>query len=166
MVSIRTNVQPADLEDRVMPWWGWIIIGAVLFGSELMLVDAAFYLVFIGIAAVITGLLVLTGVVIVPWVQWLIFAVLALASMFLFRERLYKKLRVGKEDYASGPAGEFLRLEETLQPGETCRMTYRGTTWTVLNNGADAMHKGANVLIESVNGLTLVVVDSDKDRSS
>jgi len=30
-----------------MPWWGWIIFGALLLGSELMFIDAAFYLVFI-----------------------------------------------------------------------------------------------------------------------
>ena len=34
-----------------MPWWGWIIFGALLLGSELLIVDAGFYLVFIGIAA-------------------------------------------------------------------------------------------------------------------
>ena len=39
-----------------MPWWGWIIFGALLLGSELLIVDAGFYLVFIGIAAAITGL--------------------------------------------------------------------------------------------------------------
>ena len=34
-----------------MPWWGWMIVGALLLGSELMIVDAGFYLVLIGIAA-------------------------------------------------------------------------------------------------------------------
>ena len=36
-----------------MPWWGWMIIGALMLGSELLGVDAAFYLVFIGVAAMI-----------------------------------------------------------------------------------------------------------------
>lgn len=140
-----------------MPWWGWIIVGALLFGSELMLVDAAFYLVFIGAAAIITGLTVMAGVGLEQWAQWLLFAVLAIVSMVLFRERIYQKLRAVKTEYPSGPSGETIRLEEDLAPGETCRLNYRGTTWTVLNGGSEAIEKGKNVEIKNVNGLTLVV---------
>lgn len=140
-----------------MPWWGWIIVGALLFGSELMLVDAAFYLVFIGAAAIITGLTVMAGVGLEQWAQWLLFAALAIISMVLFRERIYQKLRAVKTDYPAGPAGETIRLDENLAPGESCRLNYRGTTWTVLNGGSEALEKGKNVEIKKVNGLTLVV---------
>ena len=34
-----------------MNWWGWIIAGAILLGAELSFVNAQFYLVFIGSAA-------------------------------------------------------------------------------------------------------------------
>ena len=44
-----------------MPWWGWMIFGALLLGAELLGVDAGFYLVFIGLAAALTGLLELAG---------------------------------------------------------------------------------------------------------
>ena len=53
-----------------MPWWGWMIFGAILIGSELMIVDAGFYLVFIGIAAALTGLIELAGLGLEPWLQW------------------------------------------------------------------------------------------------
>ena len=33
-----------------MTWWGWMILGAVLFGAELFAVDAQFYLVFLGLS--------------------------------------------------------------------------------------------------------------------
>ena len=33
-----------------MPWWGWIVVGAVLLGAELLLIDAEFYFVFLGVA--------------------------------------------------------------------------------------------------------------------
>ena len=71
-----------------MPWWGWIIFGMLLLGSELFIVDVAFYLVFIGIAAAITGLVGLAGIELALWGQWLLFAALAIVSMVLFRERL------------------------------------------------------------------------------
>jgi membrane protein implicated in regulation of membrane protease activity len=140
-----------------MPWWGWIIFGAILFGSELMIVDAAFYLVFIGLAAVITGLLGLMGLGIEPWLQWILFAVLALVSTVLFRERLYKKIRLGGQEYASGPAGEVIRLQADLAAGESGRLNYRGTTWTVLNKGSELIEKDKDVRIEKVSGLTLIV---------
>ena len=143
-----------------MPWWGWIIVGALLFGSELMLVDAAFYLVFIGAAAIITGLTVMAGVGLELWAQWLLFAALSIISMVLFRERIYQKLRAVKNDYPSGLSGETIRLDDDLAPGESCRHNYRGTTWTVLNSGSEAIEKGKDVLIQKVNGLTLVIGQS------
>jgi len=140
-----------------MPWWGWIILGLLLLGSELMLVDAAFYLIFIGVAAVVTGLVGLLGVPLEPWMQWLLFALLSIIAMVSFRERLYKKLRGGLPGYEGGMVGNSLRLEESLEPGDSCRMDYRGTTWTVLNDGSGAIDKGTKVLVKSVDGLTLQV---------
>ena len=141
-----------------MPWWGWIIFGALLFGSELMFIDAAFYLVFIGLAAIITGLVDLLGLSLEYWAQWMLFAGLSLVSMVLFRQQLYEKLRGGSgPGYESGPAGETIELEEDLAPGDSCRMSYRGTTWTVFNANADAMASGEKVRIDSVDGLTLKI---------
>ena len=44
-----------------MEWWAWIAVGAVLLGSELGIVDAQFYLVFVGASALVVGLLDLAG---------------------------------------------------------------------------------------------------------
>ncbi len=150
-----------------MPWWGWIIFGALLFGSELMVIDAAFYLVFIGLAAIIVGLVDLLGVSLELWVQWMLFAGLSLTSMVLFRQQLYQKLRGGSgPGYVTGPAGETIKLTEDLAPGDSCRMSYRGTNWTVLNADADAMTNGENVRINSVDGLTLKIekIKSDSEE--
>ena len=35
-----------------MTWWGWMILGAVLFGAELFAVDAQFYVVFLGVSVI------------------------------------------------------------------------------------------------------------------
>ena len=142
-----------------MPWWGWIIFGALLFGSELMFIDAAFYLVFIGLAAIITGLVDLLGFSLEYWAQWMLFAGLSLVSMVLFRQQLYQKLRGGSgPGYESGPAGETIKLGQDLAPGDSGRMSYRGTTWTVLNADADAVTNGEKVRIDRVDGLTLEIV--------
>ena len=138
-----------------MPWWGWMIVGALLLGSELLIVDAGFYLVFIGIAAAITGLVELAGLGLEPWVQWILFSVIALVLMVFFRKKLYAKLRGSGIGYEIGPKGEIVTVEQPLQPGETGRLAYRGTEWTVINASDQAFEQGQHVQISSVDGLTL-----------
>ena len=140
-----------------MPWWGWMIFGLFLLGSELLIVDAAFFLVFIGIAAIVTGAIVAAGFVLEPWVQWLVFSVLALISMVLFRKRLYKLLRSSTADYQEGLTGEMLRLEQPLEPGQSCRQSYRGTDWTVVNRGSERIEAQTEVKIDRTEGLTIIV---------
>lgn len=138
-----------------MPWWGWIILGALLLGAELLGVDAAFYLMFIGLAAVATGFLEVIGINLEPWVQFVVFAVIALVLMVFFRKKLYARLRGDGVGYAVGPAGETIRLEQALAPGERGRIAYRGTDWTIVNAGDQAFEKGQQVEITAVDGLTL-----------
>lgn len=76
-----------------MPWWGWVTVGALLLVAEMSIVDLEFYLVFLGVSALIVGLLDLAGVGMPFWMQWLVFAVLAIVSLVVFRQRLYKALR-------------------------------------------------------------------------
>ena len=140
-----------------MPWWGWMIFGAFLLGSELLAIDAGFYLVFIGIAAILTGLVGLIGLELELWAQWVLFAGLSLVTMVLFRKQLYEKIRGGGIGFDASPAGEILTLQETLQPGDSCRMAHRGTTWTILNKGSETIDKGSSVQVTSVEGLTLVI---------
>ena len=138
-----------------MPWWGWMIFGAVLLGSELLIVDAGFCLVFIGIAAAVTGLIELSGVGLEPWLQWILFSVIALIMMVLFRKQLYAKLHGTGIGYETGPAGEVVTLEQNLPAGEKGRLAYRGTEWTVINDSDETFEAGQHVKISSVDGLTL-----------
>ena len=140
-----------------MPWWGWMIFGAFLLGSELLGVDAAFYLVFIGLAAVLTGFIEVIGIDLEPWVQWLTFSIFGLVLMIFFRKKLYQKLRGDGIGYKAGPAGEFVQMADTLQPGDSGRLSFRGTDWTVVNDGDTTVEKGSKVRINRVDGLTLKV---------
>ena len=81
-----------------MQWWAWVAVGAILLGSELAFVDAQFYLVFLGLAALIVGLLDVAGLPLAVWAQWLVFTVLAVVSMFGFRQRIYEQL-VERDQY-------------------------------------------------------------------
>lgn len=138
-----------------MPWWGWMIIGALLLGSELLGVEAAFYLVFIGIAAFVTGLVELAGAGLEPWMQWILFSVIAVVLMVFFRKKLYAKLRGQEVGYETGPAGEIVTVEQALEPGQSGRMAYRGTDWTIVNDSDQALAAGQRVRIGRVDGLKL-----------
>jgi len=138
-----------------MAWWSWMIIGALMLGAELFVVDAAFYLVFIGFAAVIVGLLELAGAGLEIWVQWVLFSVIAVALMVSFRRQLYGMMRGTPEGYETGPAGETVTLEAALEPGHTARLSFRGTDWTIVNAGGATIGAGEQARIVAVDGLKL-----------
>lgn len=141
-----------------MSWWGWVVGGAILLGAELAFVNAQFYLVFIGSAAILVGLV--TGLVypFEPWVQWAGFGVLALFLMVAFRNRLYARLhRDAVPSAPPGPIGGVMTLPMSLAPGESCRAEHGGTFWTVCNDSSEPIPSGANARIERVQGLTLLV---------
>jgi membrane protein implicated in regulation of membrane protease activity len=139
-----------------MTWWGWIIGGAILFGAELAFVDAQFYLVFVGSAAVLVGLLTVSAGL-APWLQWALFAVLAIGSMLTFRDRVYHRMRGNLPPVRTGPAGGLITLSVSLAPGETCQTEYGGSYWTVRNDSPAPIAAGTRARVTSVNNLTLHV---------
>jgi membrane protein implicated in regulation of membrane protease activity len=140
-----------------MEWWAWIAVGAILLGAELTFVDAQFYLVFIGASAFVVGMLQLTGLNMPAGLQWLIFAALAAVSLITFRRRIYDRLRRKLPPLKGGPAGEIITLPADLPPGESCRLEFRGCSWSAVNGGKAMIAAGAKARIERVDGLTLVV---------
>ena len=140
-----------------MVWWAWFVLAAILMGAELMVVDVAFYLMFIGFAAAITGFIGMLGVTLEVWLQWIVFSVLAIGSMLMFRKRLYEKLRGNAPGFDATPLGELLQLNDNLAPGDSCRASYRGSSWTVRNDGTKLIEKGSSTEITAIDGLTLVV---------
>ena len=75
-----------------MSWWLWVVIGILLVGIEL-LSPGGFYVIFFGLAALLVGALRGLGLADPAWLQWLLFSVLAVGSLLLFRQRLVKRWR-------------------------------------------------------------------------
>jgi inner membrane protein len=141
-----------------MAGWSWFALAAVLLGAEILFVDAQFYLVFFGVAAALVGAL-LTLMPMSDSVQWLLFALLAIVALLLFRKRLYEKLRKPQDTVPEAlSVGDRLTLPAPLAPGATCRVEYRGTTWSARNVDSTALH--GEVVITHVEGLTLLVRQS------
>lgn len=140
-----------------MAWWGWCVFGVALLGVELFAVDAQFYLVFAGLAAIAVGVLGLVGVSLPDWGQWLAFAVLSLVAMFTIRRQIYAKLLSRPTDQVSTDIHQHVVVGQDLLPGRSCRIEYRGTGWTAVNIGKDKIAAGGEARIESIEGLTLHV---------
>ena len=139
-----------------MPWWGWLVLGIGLLGIELFVIDAEFYLVFLGASAAIVGLLGLAGVPLPDWSQWLVFAALAVIAMFGFRKRVYALVR-GTAGHVPErvTAGDRVVVPALLEPGQSCRVDYRGTSWTARNIDAQAIAAGSEAVISHIDDLTL-----------
>ncbi len=140
-----------------MSWWGWVIGGAILLGAELAFVDAQFYLVFVGSAAIVAGLLTAAVPSLPGWAQWAVFALLAVVSMVAFRSRIYGMLRGRPPTVRTGPANDVLTLPVALAPGQSCQAEHNGAFWTVRNESDQPIPSGARARIARVQGLTLVV---------
>ena len=141
-----------------MAWWAWLVLGIGLLGVEMFVIDAQFYLVFIGLSAAVVGLLGLTGVELPVWTQWLVFSGLALVAMLAFRRRLYAMIR-GRAGIVDErlTVGDRVVITARLEPGQSGRVEYRGSSWNARNTGSEAIAAGREAVITQVDGLTLHV---------
>jgi hypothetical protein len=146
-----------------MPWWGWITIGALMLAAELAYVDLEFYLVFLGISALLVGSVELAGLPTPWWAQWLGFAALSVGSLVLFRQRVYVLMRPPPEDEVpEGVDGDTARALGPIEPGAHGRVELRGSHWTAVNEGDRAILKGERCTVSSSEGLTVHVRAIDR----
>ena len=149
-----------------MNWWGWLIVGLLLMGAELSAVDAAFYLIFVGAAAICMGILGLLGVTLPIWGQWVLFAVLAIGSMVLFRQKLYDRLRGGAQGFESSAVGSLVAVKEKVPQGGQTRVRLRGSQWTAVNVGSAPIAAGADARVVEADGLELRIEGLPRERAT
>ena len=137
-----------------MPWWSWLILGFALLAGEL-LAPGGFYLLFIGIGALIVGLLALANLAGPSWTQWLLFALLSVLSLTLLRSRLARSILPA----AAGAeiVGETVELTTQIPPDGVGQARFRGSVWKVHNAGPRALEVGARCRVDEVKGITLTV---------
>ncbi|MEM1175211.1 MAG: NfeD family protein [Pseudomonadota bacterium] len=140
-----------------MIWWGWLVVGIILLGAELIGIEAQFYLVFLGVAAILVGLGDLMGIPMGNTAEWFIFAGLSLFFMFTFRKTLYDRLRLSAGGYTATISGDTVDIDVQLNPGDETRASYRGSEWTVRNTGENVIEAGTRVHVVRVDGVKLHV---------
>src|SRR5207237_976992 len=111
-----------------MPWWGWFALGAVLLGAETM-VATDFWLATVGAAALTLGLALTLVEAPAAWLQWILFAAIAVLFNALVRRRFHAK-PPGIAPELVGDAGTALAA---IPPGQQGPVELRGTTWQARN---------------------------------
>ncbi|HEY6084141.1 MAG TPA: NfeD family protein [Nitrospira sp.] len=139
-----------------MTWWYWMVLGLILLGAE-MTTPGGFYILFFGLAALLVGTLAGLDAVQLDWLQWLLFSVIAIVSLVLFRGPLLARLNSGNVGHSDidSMVGEIAVPLEPLGAGDTGKAELRGTTWTAKNVGSVLLQKGQRVKVTRVEGLTL-----------
>ena len=140
-----------------MTWWGWLVIGVLLLAAELFAIDAQFYLIFVGVGAVVVGLAMTLGIDLPMWAQWITFAFVSIAFMVTVRRQIYDKIRGRGIGMDVSAIGKTVVVPVDLEPGKSCRAEYRGTTWKAVNIDEQAISAGSDARIDLVDGLTLHV---------
>lgn len=139
-----------------MTWWYWLFMGLVLAAAEAIF-PGGFYLLFFGIAALIVGALVGGGIVQTEWLEWLLFSILAVALLLLFRSPLLRMTKRVPIHSVNTMVGESAIVLDDLPPGHTGKAELRGTTWTTRNDGLSYLSKGQRAIVTKVDGLMLWV---------
>lgn len=139
-----------------MAWWYWLFMGLVLAAAEAIL-PGGFYLLFFGIAALIVGALVGGGIVQTAWLEWLLFSILTVVLLLLFRGPLLRMTKSVPTHTVNTMVGESAIVLDDLPPGHTGKAELRGTTWTTRNDGFSYLSKGQRAIVTKVDGLMLWV---------
>lgn len=135
--------------------WSWVVLGLLLIGGELL--APGVFLIWLGLAALLTGLVV--GLLGIGWQgAMLVFAALAVACVI--GGRLLTRRRSEEPDAATGLndrgrqlIGKVFRLEATMTGGEG-RIRVGDSSWRVI--GPELL-AGSEVKVVRVEGATLVV---------
>jgi membrane protein implicated in regulation of membrane protease activity len=138
-------------------WWHWLVLGLVLVIAE-MASAGGFYIIFFGVGALIVGVLSAFGLAGPVWMQLLLFAVISVAGLVLFRGRLLKSFQPD----AQAPAvdtlvGEIAVVAEDVGAGGVGRVELRGTAWSARSATGASLARGARCRVTRVDGLMLYV---------
>ena len=138
-----------------LTWWLWLVAGSALLALEIV-TPGGFYVFFFGIGAIVVGLLAVAGIAGPPWMQWLLFGLISIAALALFRRPLLRRFNVPHRDVDT-MIGETAVALADIQAAGTGKAELRGSVWTARNAGEAIIAAGQRCRVESVKGLTLHV---------
>jgi inner membrane protein len=149
-------MMPQELPMELL-WWHWLVIGILLVLAELA-TPGGFFVIFFGFAAIIVGVLSGFGMAGPIWMQLLLFSVLSVVSLLLFRTRLLRTIQHDPQaPQVDSLVGEIGLLEGAIAPGQIGRIEVRGAAWSARNATSSELTRGMRCRVVRVDGLMLEV---------
>ncbi len=137
-----------------MPWWLWVLGGLVLLVAEVT-TPGGFFVVFFGAGAILVGAAKGLGWSGPAWADWLLFSVLSVVSLLLFRRPLMRHFNLTPGKPVDRLEGEAAVVQEEVTPGGVGKAEMRGSSWSARTAGGLALKPGQRCRVEKVEGLTL-----------
>lgn len=131
--------------------------GLALVVAELA-TPSGFFIIFFGLGALTVGLLAGIEAVSTVWVQWLLFSVLSILYLVVFRGRLQARVQIPPPPNVDSLVGVLAVVQERLQPGVVGKVEVRGSSWSARNTSNVTLDPGQRARVAAVDGLTLTVV--------
>lgn len=136
-------------------WWIWVIFGILMCLAEIM-TPSGFYLIFIGLAAILVG--VVSYFVDSLVIQLILFSVSFILFILLFRKKCLKSINKKNAQVDDSEfTGEIARTLEAIPVGEEGKIELRGTGWTGCNGGDTDLPSNTECRIVSRDGLKFIV---------
>ncbi len=136
-----------------MEWWHWLVLGSILVALE-MAASGGFYVIFFGIAALAVSALHVVGAAGALWLQLLLFSVLSIVSLLLFRSPLLRWMGLDQPaPEVDTLVGETAVPLEDIAPGAVGRAELRGSAWNARNAGPGNLVRGQRCTVVRVDRL-------------
>jgi membrane protein implicated in regulation of membrane protease activity len=137
-----------------MAWWIWVLGGLVLLLLEVA-TPGGFFAVFLGAGAILVGAMKGFGLEGPAWMEWLVFTVLSVVSLALFRKPLMRRLNLVPAGSVDRLEGEAAVVQEEVPPGGVGKAEMRGSSWSARTAGTQALKPGQRCRVEKIEGLTI-----------
>jgi inner membrane protein len=138
-----------------MQWWHWAVLGLVLGLFELA-TPGGFFIIFFGVGAILVGLLSFAGFGGPLWLQWVLFTVLSVTTLLLFRDPLLRRMRASEHvGLVDAITSDIAVAKEDIAPGAIGKAELRGAAWSARNVGSALLARGQRCSVRKVDGLLL-----------
>ena len=133
----------------------WVALAVALAAIEIA-TPGGFVVIFFAVAAAVVGALALVGAADDPVAQWLIFSVVAVVALRLFRNPLLRRLQTRERAMSVDQiAGETAVARTDIAPGAYGQAELRGSIWNARNVDLSPVAAGQRCRVVAVEGLQL-----------
>ena len=139
-----------------MEWWAWVLLGIVLLLAEIV-TPGGFYIIFFGVGAVAVGVLAGFDLGGPLWFQFILFSLISVLALWLFREKLLRLTQGGPRHNVDSLVGETAVAAENIAANSIGKAEMRGTSWTARNVGEKPLARGERCTVERIEGLTIFI---------